>query len=174
MSAGIGALIVLPHLLHSLAKRFRNQHNDDAQQREVSSGSGHRNFLHYVIGGVLFVGISTVWKWLNQQAATVKSETVDIFAQCNKMTPAPQPLPDSLPPKGGGYTGKFKVYKIDPQIPCATSADWRFTVSGLVDKPQSFGWEDFLKLPRVVQVSDFHCVEPAFPKNYTNDSFKVI
>ena len=32
-------------------------------------------------------------------------------------------------------------------------------MSGLVDKPQSFGWDDFLKLPRVVQVSDFHCVE---------------
>ena len=159
LSAGIGALILLPHLLHSLVKRFRIQHNDDVQQQEVSSGSSRRNFLHYVIGGVVFVGIGTVWKWLNQQAATVKSETIDIFAQCNKMTPAPQPLPESLPPKGGGYTGKFKVYKIDPQIPCATSADWRFTVSGLVDKPQSFGWDDFLKLPRVVQVSDFHCVE---------------
>lgn len=159
LSAGIGALIVLPHLLYSPAKRFRIQHNDDVQQREVSSGSSRRSFLHYVIGGVLFVGISTAWKWLNQQAATVKSETIDVFAQCNKMTPEPQPLPESLPPKGGGYTGKFKVYKIEPQIPCATSNDWKFTVSGLVDKPQSFDWDDFLKLPRVVQVSDFHCVE---------------
>ena len=28
-----------------------------------------------------------------------------------------------------------------------------------MDKPQIFRWEDFLKLPRVVQVSEFHCVE---------------
>lgn len=159
MSAGIGALIVLPHLLHPLVKRARIRDPVDGQQQEVLSGSSRRSFLRYVIGGVVFVGIGAAWKWLNQFAATVKTETTDIFAQCNKMTPAPQPLPESLPPKGGGYTGKFKVYKIDPQIPCATSADWRFTVSGLVDKPQSFGWDDFLKLPRVVQVSDFHCVE---------------
>ena len=159
LSAGIGALLVLPHLLHSLVKRFRIRHNADAQQRDADPNSSRRNFLRYVIGGVVLVGIGAAWKWLNQLAATTKTETTDIFAQCNKMTPAPQPLPESLPPKGGGYTGKFKVYKIEPQIPCATSADWRFTVSGLVDKPQSFGWDDFLKLPRVVQVSDFHCVE---------------
>ncbi len=159
LSAGIGSLIVLPHLLHSFIKRVRIQHNDEVQQQEVRSGSSRRKFLRYVIGGVVFIGIGTAWKWLNQFAATVKTETTDIFAQCNKMTPSPQPLPESLLPKGGGYTGKFKVYKIDPQIPCATSDDWKFTVSGLVDKPQSFDWEDFLKLPRVVQVSDFHCVE---------------
>jgi DMSO/TMAO reductase YedYZ molybdopterin-dependent catalytic subunit len=28
-----------------------------------------------------------------------------------------------------------------------------------VEKPQVLSWIDFLKLPRVVQVSDFHCVE---------------
>lgn len=156
--AEVGILIVLPHLIQPLVKRFR-QHHKAEQQGAAAPDSGRRSFLRYIIGGILFVGISTAWKWLNQQAAKVKSETLGVFAQCNKMTPAPQPMPESMPPKGGGYTGQFKVYKIEPQIPCATSTDWRFTVSGLVDKPQSFGWDDFLKLPRVVQVSDFHCVE---------------
>jgi len=157
-SAAAGTLLVGPHLLHAAAIRhFAGRVGGRGKTEE--SGSGRREFLRYVIGGFLIIGIGAAWKWLNQQASLVKSETLEVFAQCNKMTPLPHPLPDSLPPKGGGYTGRFKVYKIDPEIPCSTSAEWRFTVNGLVEKPQTFGWEDFLKLPRGVQVSDFHCVE---------------
>ena len=158
VTALFGALIASPHLFYSIVKR-RRQAAEVKNTVVAEPNPGRRSFLRYVIGGILFAGVGVAWRWLGQHAATIKTETLAIFAQCNKMTPAPIPLPESSPPKGGGYTGKFKVYKIDPQIPCATSADWKFTVSGLVDKPQSFTWEEFLKLPRVVQVSDFHCVE---------------
>ena len=158
LSAGVGMLIVLPHLLFALGMKVR-QARQPGQRITTEPASDRRGFLRYLIGGMIFVSISVVWKWLGQQASTIKTETLEVFAQCNKMMPAPKPLPESSPPKGGGYTGKFKVYKIEPQIPCTTSADWKFTVNGLVDQPQSFRWEDFLRLPRVVQVSDFHCVE---------------
>ena len=158
VTALFGAMIVLPHLVYPIVKQ-RRQAAEGEHAAVEEPNSGRRSFLRYIIGGILFAGVGVVWRWLGQQAATVKTETLAIFAQCNKMTPAPSPLPESLPPKGGGYTGKFKVYKIEPQIPCTTSAEWRFAVSGLVEKPQSFTWEEFLKLPRVVQVSDFHCVE---------------
>jgi DMSO/TMAO reductase YedYZ molybdopterin-dependent catalytic subunit len=156
----IGTLILFPHVLYSIVRHYQN-HGEIKKTvtDKENQDSGRRDFLRYVAGGILFAGIGVVWKWLNQQAATVKSETIAFFAQCNKMMPAPIPLPESLPPKGGGYTGRFKVYKIGSEIPCSTSADWTFTVSGLVDEPLSFAWVDFLKLPRVVQVSDFHCVE---------------
>ena len=36
--------------------------------------------------------------------------------------------------------------------------DWSLTISGLVNKPKMFSWEDFMSLPQVEDVSDFHCV----------------
>ena len=36
--------------------------------------------------------------------------------------------------------------------------DWSLTISGLVNKPKMFSWEDFISLPQVEDVSDFHCV----------------
>lgn len=35
---------------------------------------------------------------------------------------------------------------------------WRLEVGGLVDNPMSFTWAQFLDLPQVDDVSDFHCV----------------
>ncbi len=159
MVATIGTLCLFPHLIHAIAVRW---HSRDTVREVLDEGeerTGRRSFLQFLLSGLFAGGIIVAWRWVGQRAATVKTETMEIFAQCNKMSPVPTPLPDSLPPKGGGYTGKFRVYKIDSQIPCTTSADWKFSISGLVDKPQIFRWEDFLKLPRVVQVSDFHCVE---------------
>lgn len=75
----------------------------------------------------------------------------------NRMVPDPAPLPESLPPTGGGGQGSFRVYTVT-DIPSFTSDSWKFALSGLVAKPQTYDWEQFLKLPRKVQVSDFHCV----------------
>jgi len=36
--------------------------------------------------------------------------------------------------------------------------DWSLTISGLVDNPKMFSWDDFMSLPQVEDVSDFHCV----------------
>ena len=38
------------------------------------------------------------------------------------------------------------------------SGAWQFRIAGLVGKPVSWTWEEFLKLPRVKVFSDFHCV----------------
>ena len=32
------------------------------------------------------------------------------------------------------------------------------TISGLIDTPKMFSWDDFMSLPQVEDVSDFHCV----------------
>jgi DMSO/TMAO reductase YedYZ molybdopterin-dependent catalytic subunit len=44
---------------------------------------------------------------------------------------------------------------VRPDIPLR---DWRLEVSGLVDNPISLTWDDFMALPQVDDVSDFHCV----------------
>ena len=36
--------------------------------------------------------------------------------------------------------------------------DWSLTISGLVESPKMFSWEDFITLPQVGDVSDFHYV----------------
>lgn len=43
-------------------------------------------------------------------------------------------------------------------IPDITLADWALKVSGLVDKPHSFSWDEFLALPQTEIVCDMHCV----------------
>ena len=127
--------------------------------QRLSSTQNRRGFLRFLAGATLLGGIAVAWRWVGQLAARTKTETMALFAQCNKMQPKPVPMPESSPPKGGGYTGKFKVYKIERETPCADSASWQFKIGGLVEKPLVLRWEEFLRLPRKVQVSDFHCVE---------------
>ncbi|WP_434749239.1 molybdopterin-dependent oxidoreductase [Paenibacillus amylolyticus] len=75
----------------------------------------------------------------------------------NQMVPLPQPLSASSPPIGGGAEGHFRVYTVTP-IPSFSNANWSFRVDGLVERAQIWNWEQFVKLTRTVQVSDFHCV----------------
>ncbi len=44
------------------------------------------------------------------------------------------------------------------QHPRITTDHWSLTVDGEVNKPQRLSWADFLALPQVEDVSDFHCV----------------
>lgn len=81
----------------------------------------------------------------------------------NQHQPIPEgaqfkPVPVSDPPKGGGGKGRFRVYSVVEPLPSFDARTWQFTVTGLVEKPLTFTWEEFLALPRTVQVSNFHCV----------------
>lgn len=63
---------------------------------------------------------------------------------------------DRLPP-GQHLTTGFPVLDlgIKPEV---SLKDWRLTVSGLVENPRSFTWEELNALPQFEDVSDFHCV----------------
>ena len=43
-------------------------------------------------------------------------------------------------------------------IPKFDARTWDFAVEGLVQKPLKLTWEEFLRLPKTISVSDFHCV----------------
>ncbi|HEV7763579.1 MAG TPA: molybdopterin-dependent oxidoreductase [Thermoanaerobaculia bacterium] len=43
-------------------------------------------------------------------------------------------------------------------VPSVSIADWRLEITGLVENPMTLTWDDFLNLPQVEDVSDFHCV----------------
>jgi DMSO/TMAO reductase YedYZ molybdopterin-dependent catalytic subunit len=54
-------------------------------------------------------------------------------------------------------TSKFPVLHVGP-VPKFNPETWDFRVEGLVEHPLRLTYAEFLKLPKVVRISDFHCV----------------
>jgi DMSO/TMAO reductase YedYZ molybdopterin-dependent catalytic subunit len=61
-----------------------------------------------------------------------------------------------LPP-GQSLTLKWPVLHYG-SVPRFDPARWDFRVSGLVEHPLRFTWDEFNQLPRIQRTSDFHCV----------------
>ena len=60
-------------------------------------------------------------------------------------------------PPGQSRTRKWPVLDAGgpPRIDMST---WKLQISGLVEKPVTFTWDEFNQLPRVKVFADFHCV----------------
>jgi DMSO/TMAO reductase YedYZ molybdopterin-dependent catalytic subunit len=54
--------------------------------------------------------------------------------------------------------GGWRIYTISGSMPIFDSKAYRLEVTGLAGKPRSFTYDELLALPRVHQVSTFHCV----------------
>lgn len=61
-----------------------------------------------------------------------------------------------LPP-GQSLTLKWPVLHYG-SVPVFDPARWNFRVWGLVEHPMTLSWQEFGKLPRFEDTSDFHCV----------------
>ncbi|MNQ81025.1 Sulfoxide reductase catalytic subunit YedY precursor [compost metagenome] len=116
-------------------------------------------FLRGAAGLVLVIAIGPAfYRWIKGTFDTGGLQTADYVASDgNRMLPPPEALPDSAAVVGGGAKGNFRIYTVT-EIPTFSSDTWKFAISGLVDNPSALNWEQFLKLKRTVQVSDFHCV----------------
>jgi DMSO/TMAO reductase YedYZ molybdopterin-dependent catalytic subunit len=55
-------------------------------------------------------------------------------------------------------TGGWRIYTISGSLPRIAPSDYRLTIDGLVERPQTLTLRDVEALPRAEQVSDFHCV----------------
>lgn len=117
-----------------------------------------RAFIRTAIGAgvVIAVGPSFL-KWIGSQLNSSTDIEQLVESDANKLLPAPTPLPASMPPIGGGSKGSFRIYTVTP-IPSFDNSSFSFTVDGLVNNKLQWNWEQFVKLKRKVQVSDFHCV----------------
>ncbi len=132
--------------------------NRTATPQEATPFYTRRAFLRTAIGVGLAISVGpTFLRWLGNSLTSGGSWEEVAASNPNKMVPNPTPLSDSKPPIGGGAQGEFRVYTVTP-IPSFDNSNWSFTIDGLVDKPQTWNWEQFLKIKRKVQVSDFHCV----------------
>jgi DMSO/TMAO reductase YedYZ molybdopterin-dependent catalytic subunit len=65
------------------------------------------------------------------------------------------PVESTLPllPSGG-----WRIYTVSGSLPVFDERSWRLELGGLVHRPASLTYRDLLALPRVEQVSTFHCV----------------
>lgn len=60
-------------------------------------------------------------------------------------------------PPGQSRTKKWPV--LDASGPPSINLEqWKFSVDGLVERPQVWNWQQFQELPRVKVFADFHCV----------------
>jgi DMSO/TMAO reductase YedYZ molybdopterin-dependent catalytic subunit len=68
----------------------------------------------------------------------------------------PEGMHDRVP-DGQSVTPKMPVMNLSYAFRLST-ADWRLSVTGLVDREIELTWEDFLALASVAETVDFHCV----------------
>ncbi len=117
-----------------------------------------RAFIRSAVGVGLAVTLGpTFISWVGRNLKIDNSIDSMLENDPNRMVPLPQPLSASSPPIGGGAEGHFRVYTVTP-IPSFSNANWSFRIDGMVERAQVWNWEQFVKLARTVQVSDFHCV----------------
>ena len=68
------------------------------------------------------------------------------------VSPVAEALVPVLPSSG------WRIYSVADHLPTFDPATWRLTVGGLVSKPLTLDYRSLRALPRVEQVSTFHCV----------------
>jgi len=64
---------------------------------------------------------------------------------------------ERVPPNQRVVDAKFPFLHVG-SVPKFNPETWDFVVEGLVENPLRLTYSEFLKLPRTVSVSDFHCV----------------
>ncbi len=81
---------------------------------------------------------------------------------------------ERLPP-GQRETTAFPVLS-KGETPAVEPAEWSLQVSGAVDSPRTFSWEEFRSLPTETQRQDFHCVTgwSRFDCMFTGVSFPTL
>ena len=68
----------------------------------------------------------------------------------------PQVDPARLPP-GQHIVDEFPVLSVG-STPHSLSAEWTFRISGAVDEPISWTWDELVALPAETPTVDIHCV----------------
>lgn len=144
------------------ARERRQRAEAEADPAEAAfrraSAASRRAFLKVAFGGALALVFGAAgYRWLKQAGGGSGMTTAAIPDPGAPGQELLTPLPQSMPPIGGGGDGSFRIYTVAP-IPKFDPQAWAFTVHGLVDRPLRYDWASFAELARSVQVSDFHCV----------------
>jgi methionine sulfoxide reductase catalytic subunit len=116
-----------------------------------------RSFLKVISASAIAIAfLPLIVRWFSSYLP-VSGRTGAGISDGNKLKPLPTPNAKSVPPIGGGRKGQFRYYTV-AEVPKLTNDNFSFTIDGLVNQKKVYKWNEFVKLNRGVQVSDFHCV----------------
>ena len=106
---------------------------------------------------------------INQKMLNAKDKLLEKFRKAGRREGH-----ERLPPGQHLATG-FPVLDLGIH-PKFNPATWSLTVEGLVEEPQRWSWQQFTALPKVEQVSDFHCVTTwsKYDVRWTGVSWKTL
>jgi len=78
-------------------------------------------------------------------------------------------------PVGQHQVKNWPVLDLGEQ-PDVSHAEWKLEIEGLVDNPVTLTWDEFMALPQIDDVSDFHCVTTwsRFENHWRGVRFKTI
>ena len=154
--------VIVALLLHIVLAYLVGKQENLGENQIVGKTDGmpitnRRLFINWLIALGAIVGFGSITKLLQGDDTPKSGGISKQYKDCNKMQPPPVPSLGSIPPIGGGHKGNFEVFTVT-EVPCSHSETWKFTISGLVERPLELTWKQFLDLPRMVQVSNFHCI----------------
>jgi DMSO/TMAO reductase YedYZ molybdopterin-dependent catalytic subunit len=93
--------------------------------------------------GLVGAGVGTLF--FGKQISGVTSAVTKPFSDATGLS--------RLVPSGG-----WRIYTVATTMPGFDRASWRLRIDGLVRRPLELSYGDLLALPKVEQVSTFHCV----------------
>jgi DMSO/TMAO reductase YedYZ molybdopterin-dependent catalytic subunit len=93
--------------------------------------------------GLLGAGVTTLF--FGKQISSVTSTVTKPFADATGLS--------RIVPSGG-----WRIYTVAATMPTFDAGNWRLRIDGLVRQPIELTYHDLLALPKVVQISTFHCV----------------
>ncbi|WP_407268610.1 molybdopterin-dependent oxidoreductase [Radiobacillus sp. PE A8.2] len=110
-----------------------------------------RSFLKVATGVLIaLISLPIIGSWLKSY---FPEKNVGINPDGNNMNPIPKPSSTDI----AGRTGQFRYYTVT-EMPTFNSDNWSLTVDGLVENKLSYTWDQFVKLQRTSQLSNFHCI----------------
>lgn len=119
-----------------------------------------RKFLIAAAGGIaaLGVGYLTQENWISKQPPPAnfisdKTETTSTVQMKTSTLPPGQREIDAIMRWNIDHRG------INPINPKFEPDNWILTIDGEVENKSTYNWQEFLKIPSVESINDFHCVE---------------
>jgi len=100
---------------------------------------GRRKFIKYIAASAAVTIVGAISAYF----VTRKPETT--------------PNDSSRLPPGQSEVQSLEALSVS-QVPQISMSDWAFEAYGEVENPVTLSWDQFTQLPKIVDVSDFHCV----------------